>query len=379
MSKKKKSTIAKASPLKVILPVICGLVIVVAVAIIIMVATAPAKSAKVSNPNSAYVTIGNYKITKQEMYEALKSGSGLTTLQEIIDKELIAKNVTYTEAEYEEAKEYVLYGDPSTYKDLSEEEAAEKRENMKKDYLTSLSLMGYMNETDRDAYVDLQVKRYLYAYKAYLADSTSRVISDDDLKAKFKGDEAVYEDSFMGIIITFENEDQLKAYLELAGVDSSTYKTSWNRLADIKANSAINEEIKALQDANGVLEEEINDLEASLADVDESEVASIEQQIEIKRGEVEDNLATIEAKTANLKSSEEMKLTKKEIQLVFVKLYNLVNAYYNGATGQFNEEGLVAGSELIKEDVHYGIAEDEVVFNLEALKALEEDNKFHQE
>ena len=37
--------------------------------------------------------IGDYKVTKQEMYEALKSGSGLTTLQEMIDKELILNNV----------------------------------------------------------------------------------------------------------------------------------------------------------------------------------------------------------------------------------------------------------------------------------------------
>ena len=376
MSKKKKSTIEKASPLKVILPVLCGLAIVVVVAIIIMVVTAPAKSAKVSKPNSAYVTIGNYKVTKQEMYEALKSGSGLTTLQEIVDKELVLKNVEYTEDEYEAAKDYILYGSDDNYKDLSEDEESEKREKTKNDYLTSLRLMGYMSDEEMEAYLDLQVKRYLYALKVYLADQKDAAASEDELKALFKGDDLSYEDSFMGLIITFENEDQFKAYLEVAGVDSATYKTAWNRLSDLEANNAINEEIKELTATNADLNEQIADLNAALEDADEGDKASIEQQIEELHGQVANNVNTIEEKEAQLKSAEEMKLTKKEIQLVFVNLYNLVNAYYNGAKDQFNADGLIRANALLQEGTHYTVNEDEVVFDLDALKALEEGNKF---
>ena len=380
MSKKKKSTVAKANPLKVILPVICGLLVVVAVAIVITVVTAPAKSAKVSNPNSAYVKIGDYKITKQEMYEALKSGSGLTTLQEMVDKELILNNVEYTADEYEEAKGYILYGDDDDYKDLSDEEKEEKRNKAKEDYLTSLQLMGYMSEAERDAYVDLQVKRYLYTMKAYLADSTDTKVSDDELKTLFKGDDKSYEDSFMGLIITFENEDQLKNYLDLVGVDGANYKTAWNRLADVEANKNVNAEIKELQDANSALEDEIAELEASLEEAtaaeDQDEIDRINGEITEKRGTIETNQNTIGEKEAQLISAEDMKLSKQEIQLAYIKLYNLVNAYYNGATDQFDADGVKADAALIKEGTHYEITPDGLEFNLEALAELEENNKF---
>lgn len=382
MSKKKKSTVAKSNPLKVILPVICGLLVVVAVAIVITVVTAPAKSAKVSSPNSTYVKIGDYKVTKQEMYEALKSGSGLTTLQEMIDKELILNNVEYTADEYEEAKGYILYGDDDNYKDLSDEEKEEKRNKAKEDYLTSLQLMGYMSEAERDAYVDLQVKRYLYTYKAYLADSTDTKVSDDELKTLFKGEDKSYEDSFMGLIITFANEDQLKNYLDLVGVDSATYKTAWNRLADVEANKNVNAEIKELQDANSALEDEIANLEAELEEAtaaeDQDEIDRINGEITEKRGTIETNQNTIGEKEAQLISAEDMKLSQQEIQLAYIKLYNLVNAYYNGATDQFDADGVKAEAALIKEGTHYEITPDGLTFNLEALAELEENNKFVQ-
>ena len=126
MSKKtkKQSTIAKSNPFKVVLPVLCGLVIAVIVAVVISVATAPAKSAKVSNAKETYVTIGSYKVSKQEMYEALKSGSGLNTLQEIIDTDLLA-GVTVSEEEAAEIKEELIYGSSDEYEDMTDEEIAE--------------------------------------------------------------------------------------------------------------------------------------------------------------------------------------------------------------------------------------------------------------
>ena len=343
MSKKtkKQNTIAKSNPFKVVLPVLCGLVIAVIVAVVISVATAPAKSAKVSNAKETYVTIGSYKVSKQEMYEALKSGSGLNTLQEIIDTDLLA-GVTVSEEEAAEIKEELIYGSSDEYEDMTDEEIAEAKEKALRDFNAGLNSMGYLTEEEKEAYIALQVKRYKYAFDAFKA--SEKEYTDEEYEAEYKDGDSKYEDAVTALIIPFNNEDQLKAYLEIVGVDPLTYTKVWNRLSDVKKNEETNKAIATLKEELAALEEE-SAKEAKQAEID--------------------------AKTAELVDADTMKLSEKEITLAYIQLFNLVNAY-RVSFDAFDAEGkLVSGKEILKEGTHYTVGENEVTFNVDAIKALE--------
>lgn len=351
MSKKnKKSTIEKASPLKVILPVVCGLAVIAIVAVIIAVVTAPKKSAKVSKPNATYVTIGDYKVSRQEMYEALKSGSGLTTLQEIIDTDLLA-GVTVTPEEKAEIYDKIVYGDESNYKDMTDEEKEDAKAKEKETYYMSLASMGFMTEAEQQNYVDLQILRYKYALEQYKQAVEAEDFTDEQYEEKFLDGKNQYEDRAVAIVLAFNTSEQVEAYLKMVGLN-----TNWEKLAVL-------EEVEELNGRKATLVDELAQLKAEY-DALEDEAAK-----EAKQGEIEAKETAIkENETEATLKKTNAKLTAKEVTLKFIELYNAMYAYYIGANAYAN------GDKLLVEGTHYTVESSEVVFNVEAIKALEESN-----
>ena len=87
-----------------------GLVVVLAATIVIAIASTPQKSAKVDNPKDAFVTIGDYKVTNQKMYEVLKSQYGINKAVEMIDEALLA-DVEVTAEQRQEIIDDIIYGE----------------------------------------------------------------------------------------------------------------------------------------------------------------------------------------------------------------------------------------------------------------------------
>ena len=160
MSKKQKNTssIKPSNPFKVVLPVLIGLVVVLAATVVIAIVSSPKKSAKVENPNDTFVTIGDYKITNQKMYEVLKSQYGINKAVEMIDSALLA-DVEVTEAQRKEIIDEIIYGD----EELTDDEKLLKE----KVYKNNLTLSGYVTKEEIDAYELLVCKRTLKAKALY--------------------------------------------------------------------------------------------------------------------------------------------------------------------------------------------------------------------
>ena len=91
MSKKQKtqSSVKPSSPLKIVLPVLIGLLVVLVATIVIAIVSTPKTSAKVENPNGTFVTIGDYEVTNQKMYEVLRSQYGVNKVATIYNNYMV--------------------------------------------------------------------------------------------------------------------------------------------------------------------------------------------------------------------------------------------------------------------------------------------------
>lgn len=374
MSKKQKSqsSIQPSSPFKIVLPVLIGLVVVIAATIIIAIASTPKKSAKVENPNDTFVTIGDYEITNQKMYEVLKSQYGINKAVELIDTALL-KDVVVDPAEKEKIINEVKYGED--YEKLTPEE----RELKDKVYANNLVLSGYRTEAEVAAYEDLVCKRTIKAKELYAKYMESNDYTAEEYESAY---EELYgtESNALVLYITFATKAQGEKVLEeIGGILSSSIKSSttsnyngWEN----KDKVEIENEIKKLSD-------ERSELVKSKETAETDKVAEIEEQIALKTQEI-----------AAL--NERLELDAADIALAYIKVYNYVNAYYAkdfSVDTYFKDGELVAGKELLKEGVHYTIEtvksvvdnpdteEDETVegyryvkFDTEALETLNQEN-----
>ena len=132
MSKKQKnpSSLQPSNPFKIVLPVLIGLVVVIAATIVIAIVSTPKKSAKVEDPNGTFVTIGDYEVTNQKMYEVLKSQYGINKAVEIIDSVLL-KDVVVTPEQRTEIINEIKYGENAD--ELSQEEK-DLKQRMEKEW-----------------------------------------------------------------------------------------------------------------------------------------------------------------------------------------------------------------------------------------------------
>lgn len=370
MSKKQKNqnSLQPSNPFKIVLPVLIGLVVVIAVTIVIAIVSTPKKSAKVENPKDTFVTIGDYKVTNQKMYEVLKSQYGINKAVEIIDTELL-KDVKVTAEQRTEIINKIKYGENAD--ELTPEEK-ELKDNI---YANNLKLSGYVNE-QLVAYEELICKRTIKAqelYNEYMKNSD--YTPEEYIKAYQELNPT--KDSAYVIYLTFASKAQGEKLLaELGNVLSSSIKSSstdkyngWEHKDKVELEAA-RDKIAAERDA---LKAEIDALEASKEGKNETEVAEIQTTIDEKTAELKVLNDQIAAKNA------EINLDAADIALIFINVYNYVNAYYmegyNPTTGLIEKEGQEpVKPELLVKGVHYTVNEEKrvVEFNVTELEKLTE-------
>ncbi len=401
MSKKNKtSNIKPSSPIKVLLPVIIALVLIIVTCGVIVIIDRPVESAKVNNPNDAFLEIGDLTITNQEMYEALRASGGISNFTFTVDK-VILNNIVVTQEDILEAKNEAIYGSEiknmeesleelkeelaelpagekydKKQKEITEleEEIAEAKSDAERSFDFNIKSLGYDTEEEQNAYFTVLAKRKVYAKQAYAEYIKNNDFTDKQYVEAYKAlDADKYVSSSYVIPVIFQSSNQGNNYLkELFDINTGALSTGWKVAKTEEEKVNIQSQIEAKNT-------EITTLKAQLATVtDETEKANLEKDLK----NAEDALAVLEA---DLKADNA--LSDYEIALAFVELYNIINAYYLGGNVNDYFETVTVGEEtqtvlkdeykLLVKDVHYTVDTEnqKVEFNHEALVKLAEENE----
>ena len=393
------------SLIKVILPVICGLAVIVAVAVIVSVTSGKSKNPKIDDPKGSYVKLDDYVITNEKLYINMKYSYGVSQLNSLVDTELL-KNIE-VDTESEEYKKFVnelVYGED--YEELTNEE----KEKAKKTYFNSLTIAGYRNDQLREEYHKLEYRRYVYAKEAYEKEIAEKDYEAEDYQKAY---EEVYakslEANVTGLVITFDSELQALKIMKRFGIDTDNLSSKgWYNLerkleneekiknnetkikdleADKEANSdaikALEDVVKGNKDAITALEETIETLKEELKGlIEESAIETKKAEIAAKESELDalnhvDEFETLNHKKeiAKLESeNEELEdgkyFTENEVKQLYIDMYNYVYAYYLQGDGDYYdaEGNLKPEYQILKKDVHYSCDDEgNIEFNMEEL------------
>ena len=136
---------------------------------------------QLTNALTVEYTNGDIKVTKAELFTAMKASNLIGTLVNMIDTDLLASKIENIETSnfYQLAENYVLYG-KANIKD------ADKDNEVKNESLNNLYLNGYRTDAQQKDYIKLEAakmaKAYEYVENAQSDTKNSYYVSDDTLK-----------------------------------------------------------------------------------------------------------------------------------------------------------------------------------------------------
>ena len=218
--------------LKKTLPLLIILVVIIGFAVTCTVLKKDKVSPTISNGDEVYLSATEdgytYKITRDKMYEELKSNVGLSTLITLVNKDLLIKEGYYdkvTDEEIEKAIEEAAFTDGKD--GLTAEEIAEKEEEYRS---TMLEGYGLRNDDEIKEY-----HRLVLAKKAYAEAKLDKEIADKNAAATTDSEKyftdtdyanyynSNYQEDFWAIIVPYTTEAQANNALAQLGI--SAHKT----------------------------------------------------------------------------------------------------------------------------------------------------------
>ncbi len=227
--------------LKKVLPVAIVILLIILVSVIFVSVKNSAPNPEISDKNSAYLTIGNYKITKERLYTYLRKNYGVTELARIVDEKLLADEVT--KVTDEELKEYIietLYDveyDPEYVYDKDIKDYHKDPTEPWEDLLDSLVVSGKLSKADREDlaktkdvvkdYYRVDCAREKYA-KAYIMEKLEEIGSKTANGLMFSDSEIedYYEENYggksTGIYIPFDSEAQALRVMKKFGINTDS-------------------------------------------------------------------------------------------------------------------------------------------------------------
>ena len=242
-----------SSIFKKVFPVLLSVVLIIAIALIVSASTSGSKVyPSLDNPEGTYVEVKDkisgkdytFKLTRQEMYEELKNGIGLST---IVTKTNIA---ILSKAEYKDGKSFfdsvsaediekeiseATYGADVDPKDLDEEEKKDLEEKFKKSMLTGY---GYKTDDDIKTHYQLVLAKELYAeskLQEAVKDEDNDLYIDEDAIDEYY--EANYSKAYFALVVPFKDSDQASLTLQQLGVGVKDSKWHHITLEEINAGS----------------------------------------------------------------------------------------------------------------------------------------------
>lgn len=200
----------------------------------------PSETPKVTNPSEVFLSVGNYKVTKEQMYYRNLTSYGVDVLNELIDDALLPKFEDLTaeeKADYENYKKEQIYL-TTDVDDLDEEEKADYEKTFKKSQL----LKGNYTDAEIEKSLKLEYRRYVFATNQVkkeiaefepITDDNGEVIQEEyftELQVN-NAVSSVYPDESTIILLTFRSELEAKSVMESAGIYADLYDyRGWHKL-----------------------------------------------------------------------------------------------------------------------------------------------------
>lgn len=257
-----------SSIFKKVLPVIAAILIIIVIAVFATASSNSGNIPAISNPDSVYLKVtekdnsASYVLTRNEMYNELKNGIGLSSIVtmaniEILKNEKNSDGKSFFEAVSDEdikkEIETATFGEDVDPNELDEEEKAEKENDFKE---SMLSGYGYKTDEEISNHYRLVLAKKQYAKVKLEADIKKGLESDEDHEEEagvvhiHKEDiDKYYEDNYSKsnyvLVVPFKNKELLEVSLQQLGI-SLEYKNSINRwvhasLSEIKENTEVYE------------------------------------------------------------------------------------------------------------------------------------------
>lgn len=209
----------------------------------------PTETPKVTSPDEVVLTIGDYKVTKEQMYYRNLTSYGVNVLNDLIDDALLPKFETLTaeeKADYEDYKKEQIYLTTDLEK-LDDEEKADAEKTFKK----SQVLKGNYTEEEIESSLKLEYRRFIFASNEVkeeiekfepITDDNGEVIQEEyftetEIKNAIS---TVYPAESTIILLTFRSELEAKSLLEASGIYADQYDyRGWHKLVkDSDGNKA---------------------------------------------------------------------------------------------------------------------------------------------
>ena len=230
--------------LRRVLPVMIAIVAIILIAVIMSSVKSSSPNPEISDKDSSYLTIGQYKVSKEKLYTYLRKNYGVVELARLVDEKLLEnENITLTDedtnkyiieklfdVEYDSTKHALLADKIEGYN----EDPSEAWEDLK----DTLVIYGSLKQSDRNnnakvieamkQYFALDVKREKYAESYYLAaldaigatTENGTIFTDAQIKSYYKEH---YSGKSTGIYIPFDSEEQAKRVMEeIGGINVSS-------------------------------------------------------------------------------------------------------------------------------------------------------------
>ena len=212
----------------------------------------PSETPEVTNPKEVVLTIGDYKVTKEQMYYRNLTSYGVDVLNSLIDDALLPKFESLTaeeKADYEDYKNEKIYLTTDLEK-LDAEEKADAEKTFKK----SQVLKGNYTDAEIEAALKLEYRRFVFASKEMKEEMENfEPVTNDDgeviqeeyfTETEIKNAIAtVYPTESTIILLTFRSELEAKSLLEAVGIYADQYDyRGWHKLVkDAEGNKAAGE------------------------------------------------------------------------------------------------------------------------------------------
>ena len=191
----------------------------------------PSQVPTITDPNGTFIKIGDYTVTKNQVFYRALSTYGTSILNEMLDDAILP---AFTEEGYDDYKEEIIYGSA-----LDTEEA---RKEAEEDFYDGLLSEGLYTKEEQEEYIKLDYRRYLYC-KEQLVNEVKNFepVKDKDgnvTKEKYFTDSeyenaknTVTKTTIKAIILNFRSDAEARYALEKHNVYATSFDyKGWHKL-----------------------------------------------------------------------------------------------------------------------------------------------------
>ena len=248
--KQSKQPLTPNKAFKAVLPVLVCIVLFIVIGItLVIIGNNKGNNPKVTSPDDTYLQFGNYRVTREEMYETLRKDYGLTEVIRQIDELIFKDEVNQVNIDSEK---YVKFLNDKFFSESKTDDDKKKAWN---ELLDSAVISATITKADADAAKDkfddtttaawvklansykLEYAREQWAIKQFLAnyriekglEAGADVISEDEIKNEYKntyGENATNGGkNAIAIVIPFTSEEAAKKLMASYGINTEVLFT----------------------------------------------------------------------------------------------------------------------------------------------------------